>query len=68
VPAVGRAEPLSDRWEREGQLERLIDDMCSLTSSLRIGAVELTGEQLATVLVAGAQVAGEAARQFEQVD
>jgi hypothetical protein len=59
---------VSDRWEREGQLERLVNDMHDLATSLRRRAVEPTSEELAAVLVAGAQVAGEAARQFEQVD
>lgn len=59
---------MSDRWEREGQLERLVNDMHDLATSLRRRAVEPASEELAAVLVAGAQVAGEAARQFEQVD
>jgi hypothetical protein len=59
---------VSDRWERRGELDRLVNDMHDLVMSLRLGAVEPSSEELAAVLVAGAQVAGEAARLFEKVD
>jgi hypothetical protein len=46
-------------------MDRLVNDMHDLVLSLRLGAVEPSSEELAAVLVAGAQVAGEAARLFE---
>ena len=52
---------MSSRWDAEGRLNQLLDDMSDLALAIRVGSYEMTDGTAYRILRGAAELAGEAA-------